>query len=171
MDVVRRGIVILDLHRLSRHHTEHVRMILAATLIEHHGIFGNVEGPAAQTIFHIDENISQIAARHDDVLGFVRALAARILAHVDLRSLGSRAIKLYRAVNRRRSCRINRRGGLRWSRRLRGSIARLLRILFLVASRRQQQAAQGQRASGHHCPTCLLIHNVALSLNWRSLDS
>ena len=61
MDVVRGGIVVLDLHGLACHHAEHVRMILAALLIEHDRIFGNIEGAVAEAVFHIDEDIGEVA--------------------------------------------------------------------------------------------------------------
>ena len=62
MDVVGGGIVVLDLHGLSGHHAEHVGMILAALLIEHDRILGRIEGAVAQAVFHIDEDIGQVAA-------------------------------------------------------------------------------------------------------------
>ena len=59
---MRGGIVVLDLDRLSCHHAEHVRMVLAALLIEHDRILGSVEGAIAQAVFHVNEHIGQVAA-------------------------------------------------------------------------------------------------------------
>src|SRR5712692_1121898 len=100
MDVVGGGIVVLDLDGLAGHHTENVGMILAAALVEYDWVFGNVEGPASESVFHVDEHVGEITAGHDHILGFVRALAAWVLAHVNLRGLGSRAIKLHGAADR-----------------------------------------------------------------------
>ncbi len=110
MDVVGGGVVILDLNCLSCHHAENVGMILAALLIEHDRILGSVEGAIAQAVFHVDEDVGQVAATDHDAFGFIGALAAGILAHVDLRGLGSGAVELHRAAHGRRGRGINRSG-------------------------------------------------------------
>ena len=81
---MRGRIVVLDLDGLARHHAEHMRMILAALLVEHDRVFGDVKSAAAKAVLHVDEHVGEITAVDDDVLGFIRAFAARILAHVDL---------------------------------------------------------------------------------------
>src|ERR1039458_3914391 len=98
MDVVRGLIVILNLHGLSRHYAPPVRMILAAALVEDDFVLGYVEGTAAESVFYIDEDVGEIAARYDHSLGFVHAFASRILAHVDLCLLRRGAIKLPGAI-------------------------------------------------------------------------
>src|SRR5437868_7584472 len=100
MDVVRGGIVVLDLHCLTGHDTEHVRMILASLLIEHNGIFGQIESAIAEAVFHVYEDVGEIAAADHNTFSLVSALAARVLAHIDLCRFGSGAIELHSAVNR-----------------------------------------------------------------------
>jgi len=69
-------IVVLDLHGLARHHAQHVGMIFATALIKHDGVFGNVEGAAAETVFDIDEHVGEIAARYDYVSASFEPLQA-----------------------------------------------------------------------------------------------
>src|ERR1051326_1237743 len=89
MDVVSSGIVVLDLHRLAGHHAQHMRMVLAAFLVEHDGVLGKVEGAVAEAVFHVNEDVGQIASADPDVFSLVGPLAAGVLAHVDFRRLGS----------------------------------------------------------------------------------
>src|SRR5215467_3664676 len=55
VDVVGSGIAIFDVDGLAGHHTEHVRMILAALLLDDDRVFGNVESAAAKSVFHVDK--------------------------------------------------------------------------------------------------------------------
>src|SRR5258708_5708824 len=121
-----------------------MRMILAATLVEDDGVFGHVEGAAAEPVFHVDENVGEIAACDYYGLGFVRAFAGWILAHVDLRRLGGGAIELYRAVYRGRGCGIDGSGGRGWRPWLRHGGGWLFR--FPVTSFRQQESPQTDAA-------------------------
>ena len=77
MDVVSRGIVVLDLDGLTGHYTQNVGMVLAALLVEVHRILGHVECSAAQSVFHIDEDIGKLPPVTTTFLGFVGAFAAR----------------------------------------------------------------------------------------------
>src|SRR5580700_5223758 len=110
MDIVRGLIVVLDFDGLPGHHAQHMRMILAAALVEHDRVLGNVEGAVAESIFYVDEDVGEIAVGHDYVLGFVHAFAGWILTHVDLRWLGSHAVELDGAVYRGHGRGINWRG-------------------------------------------------------------
>jgi len=133
MDVVRRGIVILDLNRLARHNAENVRMVLASLLIEDDSIFGNIEGAIAQTVFHIHEDVREIAVVDYDGLSLIGPFASRVLAHINFRGLGCRTIELYCPIHGRDCCGID---GSSRGRRLSGllrAVAGLFRVLFLTA--------------------------------------
>src|ERR1700728_2001791 len=147
MNVVRRLIVVLDLHRLARHHAQHVRMILAAALVQDDLILRHIEGAIAQPIFHIDKNVGEVAVVDSDCLGFVHAFAGRILAHVDMCELWRRTVKLYRPVHCCHSGGINRRCRRSGHRRFSRVVGRLLRVLLLVARRSKQQATKCQRTN------------------------
>src|ERR1700680_2986241 len=95
MDVVGRGIVVLDLDRLTCHDPKDVRMVLAPALIKHDSVVRNVKRAASQAFLHVDEYIGKIAAIDHDGFSFVRTLAAGILAHIDLGGLWCRSIKLH----------------------------------------------------------------------------
>ena len=139
MDVVGRGIVVLDLHGLPGHYAENMGMILAAFLIEYDGVFGKVESAVAEAVLHVDKDIRKIAAADHDVLGFVGSFAAGVLAHVDLGGFGSGAGKFHSAIDGGNGGRIDRGGsGLRalFGRRVVG----LLGIFFLAAGRQSQQS-------------------------------
>src|ERR1700733_14842810 len=93
-------------------------MIFAAALMEDGWSSGNVKRAAAEAIFHVDEHVGEIAAIDRNVLHLIYALAGRILAHIDLRRLGSCAVELNGAAYRG-----NRRG-------INGSSCRRCRRLF-----------------------------------------
>src|SRR5579863_3972769 len=108
-------------------------MVFASALIEDDGIFGDVKGAVSKAVLHVNEYICQITATDNDALGFVGALAAGILTHINLGLLGCRAVKLNGAVDRCDRGGIN---GGRCGRRLGwllGHIVGLLSILFLAA--------------------------------------
>src|SRR5712671_4293939 len=111
-------------------------MILAAALVEHDRVFGNVKSAVAKAVFYIDENIGKIAAGYNNVLGLIAASAGRVLTHVDLGGLRCGAVEFYGAIHRGYS------GGIDGSgcrcRLLGGRIRRLLRVLLLVACRKQE---------------------------------
>src|SRR3954447_13996667 len=145
MDVVGCRIGILDLDGLASHHTEDMRMISTAILIQDDRVLGNVEGPVAESVLHVNEYVGQIAAAYDDALGFIRAFAAGVLAHVDLRGLGRGAVELYSSTDRRHRGRINRRRGCSWLSFFFGrSVGGLLGAL--IASCKRQQCAECQEA-------------------------
>src|SRR5437899_13023708 len=89
MDIVSGGITVDDLKRLSSHHSQNMWMVLAAPLIDGHGVFWNVKGPVSQPFLHVDEDVGQLTAVRYHGLGGVCALAGRILAHVHFCPLGS----------------------------------------------------------------------------------
>ena len=161
MDVMRGGIVVLDLNRLSCHHAENVGMVLAALLIEHHRILGQFEGAIAKAIFHVHEDVGQVAAADNDAFGLIGALAAGILAHIDLGGLGSGAIELHRAIHGG-DCGWIDGSGRGLGLLLGGCVSGLLGIFFLAACRQNQQSANCEHA-GDDGPM-LSIHDVALSL-------
>src|SRR4030088_3252834 len=99
MVVVGGGIVVLDLDSLACHNAHYMWVVLATALVERDCIFGHVKSAAPYAVLYIDEDIGQIAAIDHDSLGFVRALATRVLTHIDLGGLWSRSIKLHRTVN------------------------------------------------------------------------
>src|SRR6266576_5621406 len=130
-----------------------MRMVLASLLIEYDWIFGQIECAGAQSVLDVDEYVSQIVACDDDILSLVRALTARVLAHIDLGCLRRCAIKLHRATNSGYRGRIYRRSRLCRSCRLSRSVAGLFGILFLATSCQRQQATQSQNADCHCSPT------------------
>ena len=112
MNVVRGFVVVLDLDVLPGHHAQHVRMILAALLVDGDRILGNVEGAVCPG------RLSRRRRRWPDCRRWPRrfsaivgALAGRVLAHVDLRRLGSRAVELHGAAHAGHGRGINRRRG------------------------------------------------------------
>src|SRR4029077_11907856 len=119
MDVVRSGIVVLDLDVLPRHHAQYVRMILAAALVKNDRILGHVKGAAAQTVLHVNENIGEFAAVDHNGLHGIVALACCILAHINLPWFRSGTGEGYRAADLRSRGRIDWSGG-RSGRSLRG---------------------------------------------------
>src|SRR5580700_10897221 len=164
MNIVGGGIVILDLYRLSSHHAQNVRMILASTLVEHDRSARHIERAIAQPVFYVHEHVCKIAVGHNYVFGLVGSLAARVLAHVDLRSLGSHALERYLAAERSYG------RGIDWSDRgsrlswLLGCVRGLFSIT-LAACRQEDQYRQGHGAGHRSYHSCFLIHihNVALS--------
>src|SRR4029077_14033335 len=163
MNVVRGLIVILDLYGLAGHHAQHVRMVLAAALVEDNSVFRNVEGAATQYILYIYEHAGEIAAAGYDGLRFVGAFAGGVLAHVDLGLFRGCAVELHCAVHGCDCRRID--GSGRWSgrRRLRHGVGWL--FFFLATGYcEQQQSAQSQGA-GRKSPTAFLIHDVLLSFS------
>ena len=64
VDVVQRGVVVLDLQRLADHDRVDVRVVLAALLIEDDR--RRRRGEVALDVFDVDEDIGQLAGRADD---------------------------------------------------------------------------------------------------------
>src|SRR3981081_475362 len=83
MDVMRGGIVILDLYGLTGHHTQDVRVIFAAALIQNDWVFGDVKRSVPETILYVHKHIGEVSTRDGNVFRFVRPLARGLLAHVD----------------------------------------------------------------------------------------
>ena len=135
MDVVGSGIIILDLNGLAGHHAEHMGMITAALLIKNDRILGNIEGAIADAVFHIDENIGEVAFIDDERFVLIGAFAGGVLRHVDLGRLRSRAIVLHRSAQRAYRGRINGRGSGGGSVGTRGG---LFSVFFFVTSSQQQ---------------------------------
>src|SRR6266436_648416 len=134
-------------------------MVLATLLVNRSRVFGDVEGAIAQTFFHVDENVGQLAVIGHDGLGHIAALAGRVLAHVNFLPLSGGAGKGHSATHAGRSRKINWRGG--WRRfYFRARRSALLFIgVFLLATARQYS----QQAEHAHCRPYFLIHYIALS--------
>src|SRR5215467_4573505 len=156
-------VAVDDLDALSGHHAHYVWMVPASTLIEFNRLVGNREGPVAQALLHVHEHIGQMAVGRDNVFRFVRALAVRILAHVNRSGLWRSAFKLDRAANRCRRSRINRG---RCGRRRGATGGRLLRG-FLLATPREQEHRAYHRESGV-CRPDSLFHVSPLKAFWNS---
>src|SRR5882724_6654815 len=134
-------------------------MVLATLLVNRSRVFGDVEGAIAQTFFHVDENVGQLAVIGHDGLGHIAALAGRVLAHVNFLPLSGGAGKGHSATHAGRGRGINwRRGWRRFYFRARRS-ALLFIGVFLLATARQYS----QQAEHAHCRPYFLIHYVALS--------
>src|SRR5260370_39977208 len=99
MNVVGGRIAIDDLDCLIGDHAQHVGMVFAAALIEGDGFLGNIERAVAEALFHIDEDVGEVATTGHNVFRHVGALAGGVLAHVNLGGLGGFAFKLHGAAN------------------------------------------------------------------------
>src|SRR4030095_6008359 len=69
VNVVRRRIAVGDLQGLSGHHAEHVGMISASALIQYGRVFWKGKGTVTQPLFHVYENVGQVAVGGHDVFG------------------------------------------------------------------------------------------------------
>src|SRR5215831_1292556 len=147
MDVVRGGVAVDDLEALAGHHAEHVRMVPAAALVESDGIFWDVKSVVAKAVLYIDEHIGQMAAARDDGFRGVSPLAGRVLAHVDLRGRGHRAVKVDSATDGGSRGEIDGRG----SRSSGGSSRGLLWgfLLLPAADGEDESTRQGQAENCH----------------------
>src|SRR5260370_12002086 len=83
MDIVIGWFAFDAFKRLSSHHSQNMGMVLAATLIDGHGLLGNVKRPVSQTFLHVHEDVGQLAAVRYHGLGGVCAPSGPILAHVN----------------------------------------------------------------------------------------
>src|ERR1700686_327076 len=62
VDIVSSGIAVDDFKRLSSHHSQNMRMVLAATLIDGNGHRGHVKRPVSETFLHVHEDVGQLTA-------------------------------------------------------------------------------------------------------------
>src|SRR6266850_3409649 len=111
VDIVCGGIAVDDLDGLASDYAHHMGMVAAAALIKRDGFLRGVEGAATQAFLHVDENVREMGVRDDDILGYVRALARGILAHVNLSGLWRGAIEFDHANDDGSCSWVNRRGG------------------------------------------------------------
>src|SRR5262249_59812511 len=74
-------------------------------LVESDSVLGNIKRPAAQPVLYVNKHIGQIAVAHFNGLCLIRALAGRVLAHVDLGRFRCGSIEFDSAEIGRASCR------------------------------------------------------------------
>ena len=138
VNIVCGWIAIGDLHGLSCHHAEHMGMIFTSALIQYDRVFRKGKGAVAQPLFHIYEDVGQVAVSHYDIFGCVRSFAVRILTHVNFRWFRSNTLELHGATNGSRCGGINRRGGRSGGGA--GSRGLLLRGLLFATPRKREDA-------------------------------
>src|SRR5271163_363844 len=110
MDVMHRRVAVGELYRLPNLHSNHMRNIPAALLVEHHRRRGRRISLVPQTIFYVNEDILQLAILHHVLLTVVRLAAQRtrrILRHIDFDPRWSLLRKLDRPADRSTGARID----------------------------------------------------------------
>src|SRR5262249_5376369 len=73
VDVVQRGVAIVKLDRLSDLRAGDARHVLAALLIDHHGLGGDREDAVAETALDVDERVLDVAVLHQHVARWHRS--------------------------------------------------------------------------------------------------